>query len=338
MVWNRRASKKGGKRNPPSEWVWSPRPTHEPLVTKETLRPPAAGGQRSQGSRTGAGLNTHPQTKRTYRLRSYVGCDLCDRRMFGKTRHAIAYLACEPERQHHKGRTDWYSDHPKSLWVREEILLDAVRSFFAQRIFGPDRRRYLRTQLQRSAKDQNNDTRAERRKRLLTRELAGLQRRQDNLIDQLENFEATGDTAADREYRQSIQRRFAELTAARHTKQSELDQINVDAPQAGDDADLLDQIPQLQADLTELPDGLERKLYDAFHLKVRYNRTRHEATIQVTIREDTITTLTKATQTSQGTGEGGSAEHNHLFPCSGRPLQDSNLRTRLRRPVLYPLS
>jgi site-specific DNA recombinase len=28
MVWNRRATKKGGKVNPPSAWVWSPAPTH----------------------------------------------------------------------------------------------------------------------------------------------------------------------------------------------------------------------------------------------------------------------------------------------------------------------
>jgi site-specific DNA recombinase len=134
----------------------------------------------------------------------------------------------------------------------------------------------------------------------LTRELIGLQRRQDNLIDQLENFEATGDTDADREYRQTIQRRFAELTITRRAKQSELDQIKIDTPPSGDDADLLDQTPQLQADMTELPESLERQLYDAFHLDVRYNRARHEATIQATIREDTIMTLTEATQDCLG--------------------------------------
>jgi hypothetical protein len=76
----------------------------------------------------------------------------------------------------------------------------------------------------------------------------------------------------------------------------------------------------LQDDLTELPESLERKLYDAFHLKVRYNRTRHEATIQVAIREDTITTLTQSTRDA---GDGASAEHDDLFPCSGRPLGDA---------------
>ncbi|MDN3356820.1 hypothetical protein [Actinomadura sp. DC4] len=48
--------------------------------------------------------------------------------------------------------------------------------------------------------------------------------------------------------------------------------------------------------MAELPKSLERRLYDAFHLNVHYNRARHEATIQVTIREETIITLTEATQ------------------------------------------
>ncbi|MGH3375682.1 MAG: hypothetical protein ACRDP6_13165 [Actinoallomurus sp.] len=190
----------------------------------------------------------------------------------------------------------------------------------AQRIFGPDRRRHLRAELQRSAKDQRNDSSADQRKQL-SRELAGLQHRQDNLIDQLENFEATGDTDADREYRQTIQRRFAELTITRRTKQSELDQIKIDAPPAGDDADLLDQIPQAQADMTELPESLERELYDAFHLKVRYNRPRHEATIQVTIREDTISTFTKAAQDDPGEDGRTSSELDPAFPSSGCPRQ-----------------
>jgi site-specific DNA recombinase len=339
MVWNRRASKKGGRCNPPSEWVWSPHPTHEPLVTKDLFEAASPIGHHRQGSRTAAGLNEHPQAKRSYRLRSYVICDLCDRRMFGKTRHNIAYFACQPERQHHKGRADWYADHPKSLWIREEILLEAVRRFFAERIFGPHRQQHLRDQLQRSAENRADKTVAARRKQL-NRELADLQRRQNNLIGQLETFEPTGDADADRAYRQSIQHRFGELTAAQRTKQAELDQLNAHTPQAGDDADLLDHIPHLAYGPIELPEELERRLYDAFHLKIRYNRARHEATIQVAVREDTITTLTAVTQSIQGhdTPAEPGQDRNQAFPCSVRPLQDSNLRTRLRRPLLYPLS
>jgi DNA invertase Pin-like site-specific DNA recombinase len=42
QVWNRRASKKGGVCNDPAAWVWSPRPTHEPLVTREVFDAAAA--------------------------------------------------------------------------------------------------------------------------------------------------------------------------------------------------------------------------------------------------------------------------------------------------------
>ena len=40
----------------------------------------------------------HPQTRRSYVLRSYLVCDLCGRRMFGKTRRKgereYTYYAC----------------------------------------------------------------------------------------------------------------------------------------------------------------------------------------------------------------------------------------------------
>lgn len=69
MAWNRRATKKGGKNNPPSEWVWSPHLTHEPLVTKELFQSVSPIGKIRERSRSGAGPNAHPQTRRTYPLR-----------------------------------------------------------------------------------------------------------------------------------------------------------------------------------------------------------------------------------------------------------------------------
>lgn len=44
--------------------------------------------------------------------------------------------ACEPDMRHHKDRRDWYAGHPKSLWIREDDLLDLVYEFFAERVFG----------------------------------------------------------------------------------------------------------------------------------------------------------------------------------------------------------
>jgi hypothetical protein len=66
QVFNRRASRsKGGKVNDPKKWVWSPSPTHEPLIPKWMYDEFAAARQAKKGSRDGSQPNTHPQTKRT---------------------------------------------------------------------------------------------------------------------------------------------------------------------------------------------------------------------------------------------------------------------------------
>lgn len=58
MVWNRRATKSGGKVNPPEAWVWSDQPTHEPLVSRETFESAAQVAQVRRGSRSESGPNT----------------------------------------------------------------------------------------------------------------------------------------------------------------------------------------------------------------------------------------------------------------------------------------
>ena len=85
MVWNRRATKTGGGRhNPPQAWVWSARPSHEPLVTKEVFVAAQQVAEHRERSRSGSGPNTaHPATARSYPLRSYLFCDLCGRRRRG---------------------------------------------------------------------------------------------------------------------------------------------------------------------------------------------------------------------------------------------------------------
>jgi hypothetical protein len=90
MVWNRKAttSRRGTNRsmlNPPSAWVWSEHPTHEPLITREIYESAQKVGRTRNTSHSGAQLNRHSQARRTYLLRSFVHCDLCDRRMFGQT-------------------------------------------------------------------------------------------------------------------------------------------------------------------------------------------------------------------------------------------------------------
>ncbi|MBI0375171.1 recombinase family protein [Streptomyces albiflaviniger] len=53
QVWNRRATTKGGCYNDPKDWVWSPQPTHEPLVSKSCSMwlPPWRGSAGGHGGR-----------------------------------------------------------------------------------------------------------------------------------------------------------------------------------------------------------------------------------------------------------------------------------------------
>lgn len=131
MVRNRRATKKGGRQNPPSEWVWSPQSTQEPLVSRDVFYEAVQIARRRQGSRSGSAASSHPATKRSYVLRTYVNCWHCRRRMRGKTRRCdYHYYACEPK-PGRDGTRDWYAEHPRSIWVREDHLIEAVHEFFA---------------------------------------------------------------------------------------------------------------------------------------------------------------------------------------------------------------
>ncbi len=136
QVWNRRSTSKDGCYNDLKDWVWSPQPTHEPLVSKELFDVATTVARKRQGSRTAHGPNSHPATRRSYALRSYVICEICGRRTFGKNRHQISYYACQVDPNEHRDRP-WFREHPKSLWVREEFLITPVSRFFATHVFGP---------------------------------------------------------------------------------------------------------------------------------------------------------------------------------------------------------
>jgi DNA invertase Pin-like site-specific DNA recombinase len=135
MVWNRRATKSdGGKHNPPEAWVWSSKPTHEPLVSVDRFTTAQQVGRRRERSRTTPGPNTAcPGTKRSYLLRSYMTCVSCERRMWGKDNRGTTYYLCKPP----KGYVP--QDHPPSVWVREEPLLKRLNEFSDTEVFGSHR-------------------------------------------------------------------------------------------------------------------------------------------------------------------------------------------------------
>ncbi len=334
QVWNRRARKKRGNRaNPVSEWVWSPQPVHEPLVTRELFNDVWAYRGR-QGSRSGAEPNSHPATTRTYPLRSYVVCALCDRRMFGKVSKGHAHYVCYRD-ELRRSKADWFDRHPKALWVSGKILLGAVHWFSAERVLGPDREPYLRAQLAAEAGTQRHpeslDDETADRVASLREQIAVLGRRQEALLDQLAEEDGVGDPETTRAFRQGIRSRYDRLDAERRALTAELGTLlqaetSVPGGQGWErlsGPELINLLPVLTTRFAELPEAAQRKLYDAFRLEVRYNRLQREVWLTVTIPAAFAADLGELTRRTVIPSPG----HAHGDqPGFERPRQDSNLR------------
>jgi DNA invertase Pin-like site-specific DNA recombinase len=298
MVYNRRKRSRperqvAGQVNPPAEWVWSTRPTHEPLTTRQLFDAGTPIGRANRGSRPGAAANRHPQTQQVYPLRSYVICELCGRRMHGKTRRIVQgepyrYYACETDPAHH-AHQDWYATHPKSLWVREDQLLDAVNAFFARRIFGAYRRDLLAQQI---AAEPKRDDAAAAQRIALTKAIKEIQRQQTNVITELRSYQTTGDDQIDQQWRDQLRASFADLATQAKTAQARLDDISQQAATPGNgDTAILDHLPVLDVNVANLPDELQRELFDAFRLQIRYHQPTRRVTLRVTINGDIIDRL-----------------------------------------------
>jgi site-specific DNA recombinase len=113
--------------NTPDQWIWSPEPTHEPLVDRNDW-------QRVQHMTT-TQQRAPRSTDVTYLLRGRVLCAACGRRMTGQTQtHRRKYYRCELRRAR-PGLT--IEDHPNDLYVREAALVDALDTWLDE-LFAPE--------------------------------------------------------------------------------------------------------------------------------------------------------------------------------------------------------
>jgi site-specific DNA recombinase len=276
MVWNRRARKGGGRNrpNPVEEWVWSTEKTHPSLVDLETYVQAQLVAQRRERSRT-ASENRDPHAKRTYKLRSYLFCVLCGRRLYGKTKRARAYYVCAPKKA-------WVPEaHPQSTyWVREDSLVDGLTAFLGNHVFG----RYRRELLDASLRTIDANAQRDRRTMIaaLRRSIADAEAKSKRLVRSLE---VTDDV--DQEFIRDINERRAELRSQRETLERQLVEAEDEVRRAPNPA-LLDYLPVTAVDLAEMPDELSRRLFEALRLEIRYDYPTRIATCRVTLLGDTI--------------------------------------------------
>jgi site-specific DNA recombinase len=298
MVFGRVRTLKSGRSVPvpPGEWLWSPEPAHPAIITRATFDAAQAIGTEHATSRDGAGPNTHRQTRRSYILRSRVRCRSCQRRMSGITRTAprywddgspygYTYYAChhDPANPRHVAR----EGHPRSISVREDHLLEVIRQFFAQRIFGPDRVALLAKDLPASAADDQARRDAETtalHKRL--RQIDAAENAHAREIEALTHDNHAASDQAITALRSRILARFTELEDERAQITAQLDELAQTAPAAADPA-LLDALPILGDLLAGAPPRLQQQLYQAFDIQALYNKNLHQVTIHATITDST---------------------------------------------------
>ncbi|SED61802.1 Site-specific DNA recombinase [Amycolatopsis tolypomycina] len=281
MVWNRRARKGNGKNklNPPTEWVWSPKPSHEALVDLETFVLAQQVAPQRERSRTSPGKSRDPQAKVVYPLRSFVYCELCGRRMCGNKPTALRYYACAPKRA-------WRPEgHPTICRVREDSLLEALESFLDSRLFGA----YRQDLLDRNLKDLDHAGRRNRvdRIRALERALADNATKSKNL---LRTLEVADDVS--KEMVRDINERRAELKVEKASLEAQLEEAEETARQAPN-ADLLHELPLGAVRLDGLPDELSRQLFEALRLEIRYDHATQKATCRVTLVGESLAAVTQ---------------------------------------------
>ena len=301
MVWNRRRRSRPdrevrGRVNPPNEWVFSPLPTHEPLTTRAYFNAGSPVGRYRQGSRSQATANPLWPTRRIYRYRSYLVCDICSRRMFGKTRRRKAYddtyYACVTNREHHR-EASWYDIHPSALTVREDTVDPFVARFFNERVFGP-----LRMSYPDGPVDQPVRSDVEAAAAGYARQLDEIDAANRNLLLSLQQMTSTGDPDIDAQWRAQLQRQFADNTKRRQAVTAQLIALADTVRHPNQDRrDLLDQLPQVSIDVLDLPAEQQRQLFDAFQLEIRFDRHRGQVTIKVAIRAEMIDDLAQAATT-----------------------------------------
>ncbi len=174
------------------------------------------------------------------------------------------------------------------MTVREDRIIPLIGSFFERRILGEGRTHLLAQSVDRPA---IHDKVAEQTA-ALNKEIATLEQRQNNLVIELEQFEPSGDDDFDKAWRSGIQDRFKTILADLRKKRDLLAELTQQSQiQPKTNPELLEAIPQVSVAVSRLPEEQQRRLFDAFHLELRYNDLTDELDLRVTITGDTATTL-----------------------------------------------
>jgi site-specific DNA recombinase len=297
MVYGRRRKTGRSKTRrpvPPDQWIWSDQPAHPPIITRPMFdaAQAIATGHRTAGDHPDA--SPQPLARRTYALRGRVRHRTCQRRMCGTTRTSPRYWAEGPDysNTYYKCTHDSdnpkhaaaHPDHPRTVTVREDVLVDIIRDGLARHMFGPDRHALLTAQIPASAAQATEQR--DRQRDHLTKELARIDLAQRSQITQIDTLDPDPANTAAQAMRHRCYERFAELQTERQTTQTQLETLDHTTTR-DDDTSLLDLIPLLAHTIDIHPEHIQAALYQAFDIQALYKDDMNQVSIFATITTST---------------------------------------------------
>lgn len=194
--------------------------------------------------------------------------------MYGSVQKAKTYYRCSYGRSYGRAAADAIEGH--GLWcsVREDLLLPFVERFFSERVFGPMRLDLLREQL--LAEGATIAADAEREQAQLRRKLSEL----DTAIErQLVAIEQGVEPKL-------IGERITQLRAEREQVEAALRDTTPVAPTNDDElVETLRQLPDLSERLRNADEATKRLVFDAFDLRIVFDKTNGRVRISATVYE-----------------------------------------------------
>ncbi len=176
-------------------------------------------------------------------------------------------------------------EHPRTVQAPETVLDAITGEFFRTRIFTPARTALLAAQL--PASDADAAARRDHQAAALAAQVRKLDAQQDAQVCALEDVP---DGPAGKAMRARVNERFTQLHAERTAAEDKLAAIASAKPKAADPA-ILDEVPYAGDILPALPPALKAFLFAAFDLAILWNKETGQATVTVTITDDTLTAL-----------------------------------------------
>lgn len=143
--------------------------------------------------------------------------------MFGKSRKGNGYYTCQPKLDL-VGKPEEYADRPRSVYVREDKLLECVEKFSTSASSAPTappcRTTLPRHQLRGQSSSKGNEI--AQRITAIRKTVAEITRRQDNVLDERESSPITSGDDLVEAWDEQLRRRCVELEQQRRTKTDEL--------------------------------------------------------------------------------------------------------------------